>query len=169
MLIPLQGSNGRILVDQETLDYIDSSAPNPTQSSLDTLLSQTRGVRVYSGGASRGEPLSDEPLWEITDEIALESLGIALRINDGPHGHCMCHGDAALEFLGASGDRLAVIGVHHGESIRWNAWCEDAELTRGSKILKWLNDRGVWDGLQHHRKAPEDTKLSPWTAVTCSD
>ena len=143
-LTAITGPNGEcILVDEEMLEYLRSSGPDPTQDSLDAMLAQTRRVRVFSGGASGGKPLSNEILCEVTDEIALKSLGVALKIKDGSYRHCMCHGDAALEFSGNSGDRLAVIGVHHGKSIRWDAWHDDAELISGGDILKWLAAHGV--------------------------
>jgi hypothetical protein len=51
---------------------------------------------------------------EPTDLAALRS---AMRIIDGPGGHCMCFGGPTLEILSVNRSRLALLGIHHGLAI----------------------------------------------------
>jgi hypothetical protein len=132
----------RIYLDQEMVEHLRSTAPQPSQRSLDATLERARVFRIIKGGASGGRPLGTEILFEGRDEVT-QSLRQAMRIVDGPSGHCMCHGDPAIEFLDENSDRLAVIGVHHGHSIRWSAWKDDAVLVDGCGLLKWLAVHGV--------------------------
>src|SRR5687768_6621113 len=39
--------------------------------------------------------------------------------------------------------RLPSISLHHGKSIRWSAWRDDARLLNGRQVLEWLAKRGV--------------------------
>ena len=39
-----------------------------------------------------------------------------------------------LELTSAHGERLAVLGVHHGVAIRWSAWKDDATLVDGQAL-----------------------------------
>ncbi len=45
------------LVDQITIDYMEPTAPDPTQESLDVILKQLRKVRVCFGSAKFGQQL----------------------------------------------------------------------------------------------------------------
>jgi hypothetical protein len=38
---------------------------------------------------------------------------------------------------------LAALGIHHGRSVRWAVWKDDAELLDGRRLLDWLAQRGV--------------------------
>lgn len=119
-----------MLVDQETLEYLNSTAPDPSQAVLDAVMAGMRRVRVFRGGTASAEPLEKEVLFETGDDKAVSTLRETLRIVDGPAGHCMCYGDPTLELLGISSQRLALIAVHHGQSIRWKAWRADARRRR---------------------------------------
>ena len=133
----------RVLVDEAMLAYLRSNAPEPSQAALEEVLVRSRRVRVFRGGAVAGKPLKEEVVLD-TDEVeAISSLREALRITDGPAGHCMCHGDMTIELMEPSGSRLAVIGVHHGRTIRWNEWKDDAELIERGRLLDWLTRHGV--------------------------
>lgn len=134
----------RTIVDQATLDYMRSTAPQPTQSSLDALLEHVSGVRVLANGAHKDSLVGDRSvLAEVADRDSLTALGGALRIVDGPSGHCMCYGGPTLELLAPNDRRLAFLTVHHGQSLRWAAWKDDAHLVDPSKLLAWLTDRGI--------------------------
>lgn len=160
----IQGPDGRVtLVDQITLDYMESTAPAPTQESLDSVLKQLRKVRIYRGGCLGVKLLKKDVLLETESDEDLKRLSESLRIKDEPAGHCMCLGDPTIELLGEESDRLAIISVHHGHSIRWNQWKDDAELVNGLKLLNWLAERGVaypLDEYEEDRRRAEVNELN---------
>ncbi|MFN7732304.1 MAG: hypothetical protein ACK5OB_10380 [Pirellula sp.] len=135
------GGNGT--VDRMTLDYLRSQAPQPTQAAFNNLLARLSRVRVLEGGMAYGRPLTNTVLLDISMESDLEELKRALEILDGPAGHCYCCGEPTLEFLSSQNESIAVIGLHHGHSVRWEAWKDDAELLDGRRLLNWLAQRGV--------------------------
>lgn len=59
----------------------------------------------------------------------------------------MCYGDQVVECY-AGKQRIGAIGLHHGVSIRWSAWGDDAQLADGSLLLRWLDDHGVSEPLR---------------------
>ncbi len=134
-------------------EFARSSAPQPTQAALHTLLSRMSRVRIVEGGMAGGEPLGRTVLLEVEDEAALEELRNALTILDGPAGHCGCHGDPSLELRSFQGERLAVLGIHHGQTLRWAEWKDDAELMDGRRLLDWMAHRGVDKPLASYQEA----------------
>ena len=158
------------LLDPATRDYFESSAPDPSRESLDRVLSAARRVRILRGGMDAGVPVGNDVLFETDDPSALASLRKALQIVDEPAGHCMCPGDPTLELLGTDLERLAVIGHHHGESIRWDGWRDDAELVDGRRLLEWLAFQGISYPLDEYRHAERDAEsrdaaLARWREV----
>ena len=134
----------RMIVDEATAEYMRSTAPQPTQVSLDAILARVHGVRVYKNGGYKDTLVGGHVLLaEATDRGSLTELADALRIVEGPSGHCMCHGSPTLELLGSNSRRLALLSVHHGRSIRWTGWKDDAVLVDGSKLVAWLAARGI--------------------------
>ena len=130
----------KAVVDQTTLDYLASTAPDPTQSSLAAALSGASMVRIYADGACQGRPMGDEILYESDDAQEIAGLAAVLAIIEDPEtfGHCMCDGGPTLVFSGA---QEVVISLHHGRSIRWDAWRNDAMLVVGDRLVDWLADR----------------------------
>lgn len=141
---------GRLLVDQTMLEYLNSTAPDPSQGVLDAVMAEVRRVRVLRGGMASDEPLEKVVLFETAKDTAISMLRETLRIVDGPAGHCMCYGDPTLELLGASSQRLALIAVHHGQSIRWKSWRHDARLVAGRPLLEWLAGHGATYPLEEY-------------------
>src|SRR5258708_4926662 len=139
-----------LMLDRPLIEYIQSKAPQPTQQSLDTMLEHAHAFRVIEGGVSGDKTLGNKILFEARDEKVLTSLGHFLQIVDGPAGHCMCHGDTAVELLDESDKCIAAIGVHHGINIRWSAWKDDAALVDGLGLLRWLADHGIQYPLQNY-------------------
>ncbi|MGC4066369.1 MAG: hypothetical protein QM784_17405 [Polyangiaceae bacterium] len=131
------------LVDDATVSYLESTAPPPNQESLALILEKTARIEVVRGGSSNGIPHNNEVLAATEDPNTIERLRHALQIRDGGCGHCMCHGDPTLVLSDRRGDRLAVLGVHHGIAIRWCAWKDDAELADGRQLLQWLLALGI--------------------------
>ena len=112
-------------------DYTKASG-DPSQASLDTILAATKRVRAYKMGTKT-------PLLDTSLPAALQSLSDALRINEGPYGTCACAGADVLEFIDEAGQVVLLLGIHHGQSIRWNVWTTDAKLRSGQLLLNWLN------------------------------
>ena len=140
----LTGPEGEmVLVDPAMMEYLNSSAPQPTQSALDSLMDQVCAVRVLKDGCWGDALLGNETLVEVCEPADIAALHTTLRIVDGPGGHCMCFGGPTLEMLSGDRTRLALLGIHHGLAIRWNRWKDDARLIDGHLLLTWLAQRGV--------------------------
>ncbi|MGW4242191.1 hypothetical protein [Nocardia sp. NPDC004722] len=116
---------------------------------LDRILDGAHEVRV------REMPGDSMPLLVERDPVAVRALREALRIADMPGFICRCQGDVALEFLGRSGTRLAMVTLHHGYSVRWAGWREDALLEDGVRALEWLAVRGVSEPLREYRETEQ--------------
>jgi len=147
-------ANGRReRADAETLVWLRSPSPQPSQAALTAMLDRTASVRVLAGGISRGTPVGDHVLLTIDGTGDLEELFETLEVIDGSSGHCMCLGDPTLELRGLDGARIAALGVHHGQGIRWSGWKDDARLLDGVRLLEWLDAHGVDGPLAAHREA----------------
>jgi hypothetical protein len=150
---------------------MESAAPQPTQESLALVLRRTSHVQVVRGGSANGAPLGKEELAVTEDAETIEELRHSLQIRDGGCGHCMCHGDPTLVLSDRSGDRLAVLGIHHGAAISWCAWKGDAELVDGQRLLRWLVARGVAYPLEQFesdrlRMRKSQDQAERWQAAT---
>jgi hypothetical protein len=141
---PAQGAKRVVIVDEHMAQYLQSTAPDPTQASLDGLLASVTRVRVIAGGVVRGKAMGTEVLLETAGAADVADFRACLKIVEDPRtfGHCMCFGNPALE-LYAGEDLAATIGFHHGRSIRWEAWKHDALLQDGNELVNWLAERGV--------------------------
>lgn len=140
-----------MMLDRNVVKYLESKAPQPTQQSLDAVLEHARSFRLIKGGLGDGQPLGNEVLLAGNDQVMLSELRQVLRIIDCPAGHCMCSGDPTLEFQDEVGKQVAVICVHHGDAIRWDEWCDDADLVDGLGLMKWLAAHGVQYPLQQYQ------------------
>ncbi|HJS06138.1 MAG TPA: hypothetical protein VJ809_00715 [Pirellulales bacterium] len=161
----LVGTEGeKMLADPAMMAYVNSTAPQPTQAALDSLLDQVYAVRVFNDGCDAETLLGNQVLLEVSEPDDLASLRMTLRIIDGPGGHCMCFGGPTLEMLSAERIRLALVGIHHGLSIRWNQWKDDALLEDGRLLLVWLAQRGVAGPLQEYeeREAHQRQGMQDW-------
>ena len=140
-------------------------AQDPTQASLAMALHDTARICVWEEGICGDEPIG-ELLLEVTDQEEIANLYDALRIVDGPAGHCLCYGDVAFELLSAVNRRLALLGLHHGILLRWHAWTEDAALVDGIALLEWLAGRGMTEPLERYldEQVEEAEALEEWTA-----
>lgn len=132
--------------------YLHSTAPNPSQSTLDALLNQVNRVRVLDDGTMDGKAIGSTVLLECSDTPSIAMLHTCLAIVEDARtfGHCMCLGDNAIECY-RDQELIATIGLHHGHSIRWDVWKHDAQLRDGQALLKWLADRGVSSPLQAYQ------------------
>jgi len=147
------------VIDSLTIEFLSSDKPAPAQADLDAVFARAERVVVQT---SRGEPgdihVRLRTVHESKEPEALTALHRALRIREGEDfGHCMCLGEPHLQLRDASGETLAQIGVHHGESIRWDgAWSSDAPLSQGRELMSWLNDHGFPGLLTAFEEAEEE-------------
>ncbi|HWA76910.1 MAG TPA: hypothetical protein VG937_31465 [Polyangiaceae bacterium] len=160
-----------VAVDHLTQHWLSSSAPQPTQAHLDQILERVYRVQLLSDGAALGEPLGTAIVADTDDREAIRGLKDSLRVVDGGAGHCMCFGDAALVLLNGDGERLAVIGVHHGHAIRWDAWRDDAALADGERLCRWLAAHGLQSPLEQllasrQDQAKQADQLQAWRTAT---
>ncbi len=153
-----QGPDGRpTLVDAEMRKFLESPAPAPSQQALDGLLAGADGIRILDGGVAGGVPMGKRVLLETGESSDLASLREALRIVEDPatFGHCMCCGNMTLQLFAGTSVR-AMIGIHHGQSIRWDGWKYDAVLEQGSRLLEWLAAHGVTGPKEQAARADEE-------------
>jgi hypothetical protein len=136
--VPIIDESGKVngIMDRATADYLASRSPDPTQQSIDALLSRVTRVGVVTTGR--------RVLLDTADPESLASFRGCFAIVEDPEsfGHCMCYGDPHLE-LYAGDQRAATLGYHHGHSIRWNAWKHDARLAEPDRLLDWMSAHGV--------------------------
>lgn len=168
---PIKGPRGQVTVrDPATLSHMQSTAPQPTQTSLNDVLETATRAVVYSGGVHGDSLVEAERLFEASTPEDIEALRRSLRIVDGGDGHCMCLGDIAIEFFAEDGRRLVLLGVHHGRRIRWEAWKDDARLEDGKAFLIWIASkgaRGPLDEFMEAERREEDGQraLERWNAA----
>lgn len=137
--------HGNTLIRDEAYQkYLDSTAPNPSQRSLDEQLARVTSVRIIKGEVIEGKALGTEVLYETKDTANIEALKECLRISEDPatFNHCMCHGDHAIE-LYEQQIPIIVLGLHHGYSIRWDKWKHDGAILDVDRLVNWLDERGV--------------------------
>jgi tetratricopeptide (TPR) repeat protein len=106
----------------------------------------TTRIRVRSGGTCHRDPAHEKTYFEITDTGEIRAFLDRLRIDEAASGgSCLCCGEPTFEFY-AGGRMLAMIGFHHGLTLRWRAaWPGDAVLTgsSGEALCLWLKDHRV--------------------------
>jgi len=157
-LYPIKDSSGRVvqLVDRHYKEHLESTAPNPSQAELDEMLGKADRVRILEGGVVDANPVGKEVLLDVSGQLELEALRDAMEIKEDKRSfsHCMCHGDYAMEFYSGT-SRIAVIGLHHGVSIRWDAWKYDAALKKNLDLLNWLEKNGMPQPMAEYRKDRE--------------
>jgi hypothetical protein len=120
--------------------------PPPTQADLDAVVSGATSAVVRSVPAPN--------VWyETQDPADLDSLRDALRVGDGEMSHCVCHGTALFEF-GRDGERLGIVTLHHGKSLRWDPFFFNAPLAESDRILDWLTARGMTELIREREGMP---------------
>ena len=112
----------------------------PVQGDLDALFDAATEVRIREGGTVDGRSLGGRLLARVRGGEIGELLRLLALRPGGQPFHCMCHGDLALEIDRPAGG--AVVGVHHGLSLRLHGWSSDVELADGRALLAWLAERG---------------------------
>ena len=117
----------------------------PTQAALDAIVAPATRVELRKVHGSRTVAKTD-------DAEDLRALRGALRIHDGGIGHCMCLGTLELNFW-AHGAELGTVTLHHGVSLRWPPFFENAELADPESLLDWLSAHGVTSEREDYEEA----------------
>ena len=124
-----------LVVGDDLLEGLTTPQSPPTQAALDTIVAPATRVEVR-------EIFAKKPLLATDDARDLESLRGALRIRDGGIGHCWCLGSLELGFW-RDRARLGTVTLHHGESIRWEPFFDNAAVVDPEPLLDWLSERGI--------------------------
>lgn len=150
--------NGWGIGHQSTVHALASPGSPPSEASLDRVFAGAARVRILNGGVSGSKPMGKKALLVIR-EVEIAELRECLRIGDTGF-HCMCSGSEAIEISDQEGVR-AVLGLHHGQSIRWvPEWTSDAMLADGLRLMRWLSAHGVDGPLGEHEAAVERSNQS---------
>ena len=152
-------------VDQATVDFLNSTAPAPTQESLSALLARVTRVRVIGAGMVEDRAMPGPVLLETSAADQLTALRTDLAIVDDPagFGHCLCFGWPTIELF--EGRKLrAALGLHHGRTIRWNQWKGDAPLAHPVALLRWMADLGATGPLSKFEqdRARAEAEIAEW-------
>jgi hypothetical protein len=172
--VSIRDASGRVtgIMDRATADYLESQAPDPTQQSIDSLLSRITRVLVVGMGYYRQGTPERRTLLDTSDIASIAAFRECFAIVDDPRtfGHCMCCGEPHF-YLYAEDELVATIGYHHGMSIRWDAWKHDAVLKDPDRLLDWTFAHGV-DGPQREveemRRRGEESQIrrEQWLQAT---
>jgi hypothetical protein len=135
--LDLTPSRSVIVVGDDLFRGLTTPQEPPTQAALDEIVSTATRVAVREvHGPERA------PLLETAVGADLESLRAALRIRDGGTGHCMCLGTLVFDFW-RDDEQLGAVTLHHGESLRWEPFFDNARLVDPNPVLDWLSERGI--------------------------
>jgi hypothetical protein len=109
-------------------------------------LSKADRFIVRTGGVCHRTEADEKKLYESREQKEISELANHFVVEEsGSGGHCMCCGDPTFEFY--DDDKcIAMIGFHHGRSIRWadGTWPGDGMLTSQSAghLVDWLASHG---------------------------
>ncbi len=139
------------MAQAEARRYEASNAPQPAPDALKAVLAKATRVRVIEGGMFGGRALGTDVRLDSSNPDDLFGLRDRLRIEAGPGGHCACLGGHAME-LYAGQKLLATFGLHHGMTIRWEAWKDDARISSPDVFVSWMQAHGVPEPFEELRK-----------------
>ncbi|MFT3880575.1 MAG: tetratricopeptide repeat protein [Gemmatales bacterium] len=146
MMLCYEQQGMKILLDCDAFEYQfgEKKGTNPAQQDLDALWPRVTRVCVLEGCTYRGCVRSSDVLLNTKDARAIEKLADCMKISEDPGSfkHCACLGGPAMEFYSGS-ELMAIIGLHHGHTIRWKRWHDDATLLDGERLSQWLVDQGI--------------------------
>lgn len=135
-----------VIIDCDSYEYAfnESKGPRPLQKDLDALWPKVTRVCVLKGFMARGKIYSSDVLIDTGNPQAIQSLAESMRIVEELSSlhHCSCLGGPSIE-LYAGHELIASIGIHHGQSLRWKQWHDDAPLSSGERLTEWLIDHGI--------------------------
>ncbi len=145
-MVTYQQGHLAIVMHRDAYEYAfgEAATPNPTQCDLDALAARITRVCVLEGPMHQGRTVGGKVLLDLDEPRAIDDLRRCLRIVEDPRSfrHCECPGGPTMELYGGL-ELIAVIGLHHGEAIRWSHWSQDAQLEDGKQLTRWLQSNGV--------------------------
>lgn len=139
------------MAQAEARRYEASAAPQPAPDALKAVLAKATRVRIVEGGMFAATTLGNVVRLDSSDPNDLQGLRDRLKIEPGPAGHCSCLGTHAME-LYAGQKLLATLGLHHGMTIRWAAWKDDARISSPDVFVSWLQAHGIPEVFEELRK-----------------
>jgi hypothetical protein len=135
-------------MDRMTAECLASTAPNPTQASLDSLIERTTRVRLVGSRVDENRRFQfDVVRLDASDVQSLGEFRACMRILETPDSfsHMMMIEDSRLE-LWSGDERLAVFGWLAGTRLRWwSVWKNDALLSDPEQLREWVNARLIPD------------------------
>lgn len=143
------------------LDFMNINSlknyPEPTNERLKALFSDIDIIFIKEGGVSGNRALKEDIVLILNQQNDIVHFSELLSIDELRTGfHCMCLGNYAIE-LHNKGELAATIGLHHGQSIRYDYWNSDAFITRNEDLLIFLSEKGLekplQDKLEERRKS----------------
>ncbi|MFN8254962.1 MAG: hypothetical protein U0W24_04685 [Bacteroidales bacterium] len=115
----------------------------PSNKKLYRLFEKVDKIVIKEDGVTKNRALSKKVVLVIEDLTKIKRFQNLLEIIEpGIGGACCCSGDFALE-LQAKGKICATLGLHYGESIRYEYWNSDAQLAKNMELLEFLHQEGL--------------------------
>lgn len=140
----LNGKASNEIVDELTVKTFTSTAPNPTQESLNKILDQVDRIKVLGCGMYIDKAQDEKKVLIDTASAAdITSFKLCMQISEDPKSfnHCMCLGYPTIALL-CKDKLIALIGCQHGRAIRWSQWHWDAALKEPKRLAVWFADKG---------------------------
>ncbi|MBL7704203.1 MAG: hypothetical protein JNM21_01535 [Taibaiella sp.] len=139
--------------------------PEPTNERLKTLFSGIDIIIIKDGGVCGNQALKEEVVLTLNQQNDIIRFSELLSIDESQTGfHCMCLGNYAIE-LHSEEALTATIGLHHGQSIRYDYWNSDAFLTRNEDLLIFLSEKGLEKPLEDRLKELKNKEAAQLTKV----
>jgi hypothetical protein len=126
------------------------SIMKPNQAELDRIVRGATSLRVR--GVDEGDEDEVPRVYYDTskpEEVA--EFRECLRIRDGGVGHCMCDGTLLFELSG--GEVPGDVSLHHGVTVWWEPFFDNAQLVSPDAIMDWLSSRGITFVRDEYEKA----------------
>jgi hypothetical protein len=113
---------------------------------LHKAIEKTDRIVVYDAGYDYyGKASKAKPIREVSDAAEVQRVAGQLEFEKKQVlTMCPCTGYPRIDWYRGK-DRIAIVSVQHGETIRWKGFQGDARLTPKSSqfLVQWLGEHGV--------------------------
>ena len=184
----VKNESGTSLSDQQTVEYLQSELPNPTQNALSKLIENTESIIISkkeaNGNKKEKVPITingitteieanvieDVKIHEVTDPKEIQSIRKVFVISDESKGHLMAVGDYAFDFIDKQGSSIKIEYLGFGAIRIEKIFKNDAELKKPIAFLNWLASIGISGPLNQwveNEKANQesDRRIQEWKSV----
>lgn len=143
--------------------------PEDDRSALGRAIRASTHVRVFNSGMLDSRPIAESPVLLLDEPTDVREVQDRLRVERVTGAVCMCLGSSTFEFLSDEGVSLAVAALHHGDSLRWHGWQNDAQLADGRRLAESLARHGYTAPLDElrageERRARDQQLAARWAA-----